>query len=167
MYGRGRKVQACTTIPRAIVTVAPCSGVSAIFTFSARRRWRRNAALALAVRVTEKGTLPAFSDERTSRPTRTCAGCPALASEAPAANRPTSSRPPEPACDTLIDPCTVDPCWLPASLSAVDPPSKGVPWLGSLGVVGVVGAVVVGVVVVGVVGVVPVLALSTTISYLV
>jgi hypothetical protein len=71
----------------------------------------------------------------------------------------------------LIDPCTVDPRWLPASFSALDPPSKGELWLGSLGVVGevvVVVVVVVGVVVVVVVvGVVPVAAPSTTISYLV
>src|ERR1700729_3223117 len=99
---------------------------------------------------------------------RTCAGCPALASEAAVANRPTSSRPPEPAGDTLIDPCTVDPCWLPASSSALDPPSKGgpEPWLGAPGVGVVVVGVVVVVVVVGVVvGVVPVVAPSTTISY--
>src|ERR1700735_3390016 len=148
---------------------SPRAGVTMIFTVKARCRWRRNAALPLVVSDTEKGTLPAFSDERTSRPTRTCAGCPALASEAAVANRPTSSSPPEPAWDTSIDPCTVDPCWLPASLSALDPPSRGEPelWLGSLGVVGVVGVVVVGVVVVGVVGLVPVAELSTTISYLV
>ena len=39
--------------------------------------------VALAFRGTEKDMLPACSDERTSRPTRTCAECPALASEAP------------------------------------------------------------------------------------
>ena len=41
---------------------------------------------------------------------------------------------------TLIDPCTVEPRWLPASFSALDPPSKSEPepWPGSLGVVGVV-----------------------------
>src|SRR5580704_7174023 len=159
--------QACTTTPRVTVTAAPCAGVSVIFTVNARRRWWRSAALPFALRGTEKDTLPAVRDERTSRPTRTCPGCPALASDAPAANRPTSSRPPEPVWDTLIDPRTVDPRWLPASFSAFDPPSKGEPWPGSLSVVGVVGVVVVGVVVVGVVGVVPVAAPSTTISYLV
>ena len=61
-----------------IVTVAPCCGVSVIFTVNARRRWRRNAALPLAVRGTAKDTLPAFSDERTSRPTRTRVRAPSL-----------------------------------------------------------------------------------------
>ena len=138
------------------VSAAPFSGVSVTFTVNARRRWRRNEALPLALSGTEKDTTPAFSGERSSRPTRTCRECRALANDARAASRLTSSRPPEVASDTLIDPCTLDPRCSPASLSALDLPSTGEPlvWLRALVVVGLV-VVVVEVVVVGGVPVVP------------
>ena len=75
-----------------------------IFTVSAKRRRRRSAALPLTLNGTEKETLPAGSEARTSRPTRSGGECLALAGEAEAVNRPTSRRPPEPLWDTSIDP---------------------------------------------------------------
>lgn len=154
------------TMARVMVSVVPCSGVSVIFAVSFKRWWRRSAALPLALRGTAKATVPAFTDERTSRPTRVCFECPALASDARAVNRATSMCPPELAWVISIDPRTVDPCWLLESLSAVEPAWGGRPE-GWFVVVRVVVVVVEGVVVVLVGGVVLVLVFSTAISYLV
>jgi hypothetical protein len=80
--------QVCMTTPRATVTAAPCSGMSVIFTISARRRWRRSAALSLALNGKEKDTFPAFNDESVSRPTRACFEWSALTSGQPGHRRP-------------------------------------------------------------------------------
>src|ERR1700722_376751 len=95
---------------RVIVTAAPCSGVSVIFTVSARRRWRRSAVLPLALRDSANVSLAARSEERTSLPT---------AAAAPLLSSSILSSPPNPIGDTTRDPCTTPPCGVDASL--IDP----------------------------------------------
>ena len=101
--------QARSTTLRVIVTAAPCVGVSVIFTVSASRWRRRSARFPRAVSATEKETLPADTDERTRRPTRTGVERRAAASDAPLASRSTSRRPPAPVIEMSSEPRTEEP----------------------------------------------------------
>jgi hypothetical protein len=89
-----------------------------IFTVNLRLWWRRSARLAAALSVTLKESLPAFTELRTSRPTRTLDER-FFASEALWASSSTSRRPPAPAWATLTVPWTEPPRWLPGSESFV------------------------------------------------